>query len=160
MKARRDRIRPKRPVKIGVGVYGLPDGSVLIRPGQSSRAPKLRFQGEPPLDLGSGEIVWDNPPGPSQGVSVGLQTGVHYIGPKDLVTPTQASELLGKSRVWIYKLIHSGKLRPVKKPGAGTMLIPLSQIKRLRGTTAPEVRPIHPGALWGYDRNGLPWLLG
>ncbi len=153
------RTHADRPVRIGAGVYGLPDGSVLIRPGGSPRAPQVQFERDRPPGLRSGQILWENPPGPSQGVTFGLRTGVQYVDPKGLVTPTQASQLLKKSRVWIYRLIRSRKLRPVKGRGTTKMLIPLSQIKKLLGTAEGEVRPIHPGALWGYDRKGRPWLL-
>jgi len=154
------RIDTKRLVKIGIGVYGLPDGSVLIRHGQSARAPQVQLEGHRPPKLRAGEFIWDNPPSPSRGVTFGLRTGEQYVGPKGLVTPTQASQLLKKSRVWIYRLIRAGKLRPVKKGGTTAMLIPLSQIKKLLGAAEERVRPIRPGALWGYDRKGQPWLLG
>ncbi len=154
------RIDTKRLVKIGIGVYGLPDGSVLIRHGQSARAPQVQLEGRRSPKLRAGEFIWDNPPSPSQGVTFGLRTGEQYVGPRGLVTPTQASQLLKKSRVWIYRLIRARKLRPVKKGGTTTMLIPLSQIKRLLGTAEERVRPIRPGALWGYDRKWQPWLLG
>jgi hypothetical protein len=160
MKPRRVRIDAKRLVEIGTGVYGLPDGSLLIRQGQSPRAPQVQVEGDRPPKLRAGDFIWDNPPGPSQGVTFGLRTGEQYIGPKGLVTPTQASQLLKKSRVWIYRLIRTGKLRPVKKRGAATILIPLSQIRRILGLPEERVRPIRPGALWGYDRKGQPWLVG
>lgn len=118
------------------------------------------LKGDRPPKLRAGKFIWDNPPSPSQGVTFGLRTGEQYIGPKGLVTPTQASQLLKKSRVWIYRLIRAGKLRPIKKRGTTAMLIPLSQIKKLLGTAEERVRPIRPGALWGYDRKGQPWLLG
>ncbi len=150
----------KDAVEIFEGVYGLPDGSVLVLRGRGSRAPQLQFEGDPPLKTRPGKIAWDNPPGPVQGVTFGLRSGVQYIGPNGFVTPTQASRLLGKSRVWVYKLIHSGKLRPVRKGRKRTTLIPLRQIKKLLGFPEERIRPICPGGLWGYDRNGEPWLVG
>jgi hypothetical protein len=159
-KSRPVSIAAKRLVKIGSGVYGLPDGSVLIRRGRSRQGPQVQVEGDRPTALGAGEFVWDNPPGPTQGVTFGLRSGEQYIDAKGFVTPTQASRLLNKSRVWIYRLIRTGKLRSVKKPGTTAMVIPLSQIKRLLGTGEARVRPVCPGALWGYDAEGQPWLLG
>lgn len=154
------RIETKRLVKIGNGVYGLPDGSVFIRRRESRRVPQVRHERDRPAALRAGEFMWDNPPGPTQGVTFGLRTGEQYVDAKGFVTPTQASQLLNKSRVWIYRLIRTRKLRLVKKPGTTAMLIPLSQIKRLLGTGEARVRPVCPGALWGYDAEGQPWLLG
>ncbi len=160
VKARSARTHPKRPVKIGIGLYGLPNGGLRVLPNASPRAPQVVLKGDRPLKLRAGEFVWDNPPGRSQGVTFGLRTGQQYIGPKGVVTPTQASQLLEKSRVWIYRLIRAGKLRPVEKRGTKAMLIPLSQIKKLLDIPEEQVRPIFPGALWGYDRKGQPWLVG
>ncbi len=160
VKARPVRLRSSGWVKIGEGLYGLPDGSLVVEPGHPSRAPQIRFRGERPRELKPGDLIWDNPPGPSQGVTFGLRTGVQYVGPKAFVTPTQASQLLGKSRVWVYRLIRSGKLHPRKRGRTGTILIPLSQIKRFLNLSREPIRPIRPGALWGYDQAGQPWLVG
>src|SRR6266849_448989 len=102
---------PQGAVQIGVGMYGLPDGSVLTYRGP--RAPQHTRKGDRPPRLRLGQFIWDNPPGPVQGVTFGLRSGTQYIGPKGRVTPTQAARLRRKSRVWIYKLIRAGTLRPV-----------------------------------------------
>ena len=159
-KPRPVRTLPQGAVQIGVGMYGLPDGSVLTRPSRGPRAPQLTRRGDRPSRLRPGELIWDNPPGPRQGVTFGLRSGTQYIGPKGLVTPTQAARLLRKSRVWIYKLIRAGTLRPIRRGGPASRLIPLRQIKRLLGLPEKPVRPIFRGALWGYDEHGKPWLVG
>jgi excisionase family DNA binding protein len=160
MTPRQFRLNLKHAVEIYEGMYGLPDGSVFVKRGRGARGSQLRFQGDPPLEIGVGEFFWDNPPGPVQGVTFGLRSGIQYIGPRGLVTPTQASKLLGKSRVWVYKLIRSGRLRPVRRGSKKKTLIPLRQIKKLLGFPEEPVRPICPGGLWGYDSNGEPWLVG
>lgn len=106
-------------------MFGRPDGSLEIV------GPWRRVQR--PRHLALGEVIWDNPPGPAQGVTVGTRTGAVYISANDVVTPTQASRLLQKSTVWIYKLIKAGRLRPAKDGGRGRTQIPLSEIKRLLG---------------------------
>jgi hypothetical protein len=159
-KPRSARTLPQGAVQIGVGVYGLPDGSVLTRPSRGPRAPQLTRKGDRPPRLKPGQFIWDNPPGPIQGVTFGLRSGTQYIGPKGLVTPTQAARLLRKSRVWIYKLMRAGTLRPVSSGGPALRLIPLRQIKQLLGFPKKAIRPICPGALWGYDEHGEPWLVG
>src|SRR6267378_2446605 len=149
-KPRPVRTPPQGAVQIGVGMYGLPDGSVLTYPGRGRRVPKTTLKRQRPPSLNPGEFIWDNPPGPAQGVTFGLRGGTQYIGPKGLVTPTQAARLLRKSRVWTYRLIHTGTLRPVSRGGLATKLIPLRQIKQLLGFPERPVRPICRGALWGY----------
>ncbi len=159
-KPRPVRTPPQGAVQIGVDMYGLPDGSVLTYPSRGRRAPKTTLKGQRPPSLRPGEFIWDNPPGPVQGVTFGLRSGTQYIGPSGLVTPTQAARLLRKSRVWTYRLIRTGTLRPVSRGGLATTLIPLGQIKQLLGFSEKPVRPICRGALWGYDEHGKPWLVG
>lgn len=116
-------------------MYGRPDGSVQII-GRWRRVPG-------PRHLRLGEVVWDNPPGATQGVTLGTGTGAIYIAPGGVVTPTQAARLIGKSRVWTYKLIKSGKLRAVPRR-VGSTVISLAEIKRMLG----------------FDRAAGPWLVG
>lgn len=117
-------------------MFGRPDGSLEIV-GRWRRVEGRR-------NLSPGEVWWDNPPGPAQGVTLGTRTGAVYISPSGVVTPTQAARLLQKSTVWIYKLIKAGKLRPAKERGRGGTLIPLSEIKRV----------------FGFARARGPWLTG
>lgn len=104
-------------------MFGRPDGSLQIV-GRWQRV-------KGPRHLSPGEVWWDNPPGPTQGVTLGTRAGAVYIAPSGVVTPTQASRLLQKSTVWIYKLIKAGRLRAVKARGRGRTRIPLRDIKRL-----------------------------
>ena len=53
---------------------------------------------------------------------------------ENLLTIKQASEILGVSTRWIFKLIKSGKLTPIKIGGnirCGMNLIPRNQIEKL-----------------------------
>lgn len=120
----------------GAKMFGMPDGSLQIV------GPRRRVEGA--RHLAPGEVLWDNPPGPMQGVTLGSRVGAIRIDPNGVVTPTQASRLIKKSTVWVYRLIKTGKLRPINRRGKEATLIPLSEIKRLLGS----------------NRAGGPWLVG
>ncbi len=117
-------------------MYGRPDGSLQIV------GRWRRVQG--PRHISPGEVIWENPAGETQGVTLGTRQGAVYISAQSVVTPTQAARLMKKSTVWIYKLIKSGKLRCVRRRDARPKVIPLSEVKRLLG----------------FDRAHGPWLVG
>ena len=110
----------------GATLFALADGSVLIQGGEWRRMKN-------PDSLGVGEVAWDNPPGMAQGVTIGTKLGPLRVNDKGLVTVTQASRLLRKSRVSVYKYIEQGKLRSRRQRGKGAPQIPLSDIKRVLG---------------------------
>src|SRR6266542_4790378 len=115
-------------------MFGMPDGSVYITgPWRlvKGRRDVASRRNRPRHGLKPGEVLWDNPPGPTQGVTIGSRFGDVVIRPNGVVTPTQASRLMKKSTVWIYRLIKTRKLRTATRRGRGTTLIPLSEVKRL-----------------------------
>lgn len=84
------------------------------------------------------QVVWDNPPGAKQGLTIERVVRGHVFTRRvehgGLVSPTEAASALNVSRVWIYRLIWDGKLKTVKRKGQNAILLSsLKEFARARG---------------------------
>lgn len=78
------------------------------------------------------KFYWENPPGPDQVGYIERVVGGHVylreIGPRDLLSPSEAALALQVRREFIYQLIWSGKMKAVKREGRNA--IPFSEVKK------------------------------
>jgi len=89
-------------------------------------------------------IVWDNPPGRDQGVTVRRVLADDreyewYIPPNGVVTQAMAAELIGVSLMTVNNWVNDHLIGHIKQVGAPSV-IPLREVKRVMKVRAVQGR--------------------
>lgn len=74
-------------------------------------------------------VIWDNPPGPKQGLTLEYEGGAEmYIPPNGLLSVNETALALDVTARRVYQLIDGGDLQV---RGSGVRRIPVSAVRRL-----------------------------
>ncbi len=118
--------------KPGIPIIGLADGSLLIPADSWQLWGERVTPPEPNTGSGKTQVLWDNPPGPAQGLTIRRAMGGRVyerrVPSRGLLNPTEAAQVLGISRVYLYRLIWDGRLKTTNRNGR--TVVPLHSIKR------------------------------